>query len=88
MRGLKEDLDSLSVDKMNIQADVAGLAPGVHTVAAQIRLDDAFEVIASSPVTVTVAETDRPAETEKAQEAAAGAETQAEADTGTEGESQ
>ena len=90
VRGLKEDLDSLSVDKMNIQADVTGRTPGVHTVTAQIRLDDAFEVIASSPVTVTVAEADRPNEAEGTQEAAAGAgpETEAETAAETEGETQ
>lgn len=90
VRGLKEDLDSLSVDKMNIQADVTGLTPGVHTLTAQIRLDDAFEVIASSPVTVTVAEADRPDGEEGAQEAAAGAGSETEAETAaeTEGETQ
>lgn len=60
IRGLKEDLDSLSVDKMNIQADVSGLEKGTHTIQAQLDLDDAFEVVTYPELRVTV--TDRTAE--------------------------
>lgn len=56
VRGLKEDLDSLSVAKMNVQADVSGLEPGVRTVKATLQLDDAFEVISYPDITVTVSE--------------------------------
>lgn len=44
VRGLKEDLDSLSTGKMNISVDVAGLTPGNHAVRAGLLLDDAYEV--------------------------------------------
>jgi len=60
IRGLKEDLDSLSTAKMNIQADVSDLDPGVHTVKAQIQLDDAFEIITEPDITVTITERDAP----------------------------
>ena len=56
IRGLKEDLDSLSVDKMNLRASVSGLQPGEHTVTAQLQLDDAFELMEVPSFTVTVTE--------------------------------
>lgn len=54
IRGLKEDLDSLSAGKMNLHADVSGLSRGTHTVQAQLDLDDAFEVVSYPDLTVTV----------------------------------
>ena len=54
IRGLKEDLDSLSVEKMNIQADVSELSPGNHTMQAQVDLDDAFEIVSYPEITVSV----------------------------------
>ncbi len=54
VRGLKEDLDSLSVDKMNIHADVSGLSPGEHTVTAELELDDAFEIVSYPGITVRI----------------------------------
>lgn len=56
VRGLKEDLDSLSTAKMNIQADVSGLAEGVHVLRAVLQLDDAYEVIYYPEVTITISE--------------------------------
>lgn len=56
IRGLKEDLDSLSVDKMNLRAEVSGLKRGTHTVQAELDLDDAFEVVSYPEFTVTVTE--------------------------------
>lgn len=56
VRGLKEDLDSLSTAKMSIHADVTGLGVGTHNVRAAIQLDDAFEIIAYPEVTITIAE--------------------------------
>lgn len=45
VQGLKEDLDSLSTDKMNISVDVSSLAsPGTVQVAATLQLDDAYEI--------------------------------------------
>ncbi len=54
IRGLKEDLDSLSIEKMNIQADVSELSTGSHTVQAQLELDDAFEIVSYPEITVSV----------------------------------
>lgn len=56
IRGLKEDLDSLSTAKMNIQADVSELEKGTHTVLAELELDDAFEVVAYPEISVSVTE--------------------------------
>jgi len=56
VRGLKEDLDSLSTAKMNIHADVTGLGEGTYDIDAALDLDDAFEVIAFPKVTLTIAE--------------------------------
>lgn len=68
VRGLKEDLDSLSAAKMNVQADVSGLEPGVHQVKASLQLDDAFEVITYPDVTVTVTERENQGETKESEE--------------------
>lgn len=45
VRGLKEDLDSLSVDKMNIAIDVTGMLPGSHDAKIALLLDDAYEIL-------------------------------------------
>ena len=68
VRGLKEDLDSLSTVKMNVQVDVSGLEPGVHQVKASLQLDNAFEVITYPDVTVTVAERELQEETNESEE--------------------
>lgn len=44
VRGLKEDLDSLSAEKMNITLDVSELEAGSHQVKASFELDNAYEV--------------------------------------------
>lgn len=56
VRGLKEDLDSLSTAKMNIYADVSGLTEGVHELRAALQLDDAYEVISYPEVTIMITE--------------------------------
>ena len=56
IRGLKEDLDSLSAAKMNIHADVSALERGTHTVQAELELDDAFEIVSYPEITVSVNE--------------------------------
>lgn len=56
VRGLKEDLDSLSTAKMNIYADVTGLEEGTHSVGAILQLDDAFEIISYPQVSITISE--------------------------------
>ena len=56
IRGLKEDLDSLSIEKMNLQADVSDLEPGEHTVQAEAELDDAFEIVTYPQIRVSVTE--------------------------------
>lgn len=56
IRGLKEDLDSLSAEKMNLHADVSDLEKGTHKVQARLELDDAFEVISYPELTVIVEE--------------------------------
>ena len=56
MRGLKEDLDSLSPDKMNLSLDVLGMTPGIHTAVLKYQLDEAYEMIGIPSVTVEVTE--------------------------------
>lgn len=66
VRGLKEDLDSLTAGKMNLHADVSALGVGDHTVAVKMQLDDAFEVLESPSVTVHVAERTGTSDSERA----------------------
>lgn len=56
VRGLKEDLDSLSPDKMNLSVDVLGMTPGTHTAVLKYQLDEAYEMIGIPSVTVEVTE--------------------------------
>lgn len=56
VRGLKDDLDSLSADKMNIRADVSGLKEGTHMVPITLELGDAFEVVAVPEIRISVTE--------------------------------
>ncbi len=56
VRGLKEDLDSLSPDKMNLSLDVLGMTPGIHTAVLKYQLDEAYEMIGIPSVTVEVTE--------------------------------
>lgn len=55
IRGLKDDLDSLSTGKMSISADVTGLEPGTHEVKLKLVLDPAYEIreLPSCQVVVT-----------------------------------
>lgn len=72
VRGLREDLDSLSTASMNIQIDVSGLEPGTHQVSASIQLDDAFEVVSYPDIAVTVEEQSAPASQTAGQQTAEG----------------
>lgn len=56
VRGLEEDLSSLSASKMNIKVDVSGMGLGEHTVAAQFQIGDAYEMLSTPTVTVNVSE--------------------------------
>lgn len=70
IRGLKDDLDSLSVGKMNISADVTGMTTGVHEARLKLVLDDAYEIITLPACQIEVTEKStgaddkKPAETE------------------------
>ena len=54
VRGLKEDLNSLSPDKMNLRADVSGMKPGTHTAALSYQLDEAYTVAGTPSITLEV----------------------------------
>ena len=56
IRGLKEDLDSLSTSKMNLGADVSDLGAGVHQVEVSMQLDDAFIIVKKPQIEVTITE--------------------------------
>lgn len=45
VQGLKEDLDSLSADKMSVTLDVTGLDIGTHHVRASLELDASYEIL-------------------------------------------
>lgn len=56
VRGLKEDLDSLSPGKMNLTADVSGLKAGNHTAVLKYQLDDAYEMVGVPSVSLVITE--------------------------------
>lgn len=72
VRGLKEDLASLSTAKMNVSIDVSGMNPGSHDVKPKLILDDAYEVkdisVAHVLVSVKTTEDVNPTESTKPEE--------------------
>lgn len=52
--GLKEDLNSLSPDKMNLSIDVSGMKPGTHTAVLSYQLDDAYAVVGTPSIILEV----------------------------------
>ncbi len=64
--GLKEDLNSLSPDKMTLSADVSGMKPGTHTAVLSYQLDDAYAIVGTPSITLEVKE--KTPETEAAKE--------------------
>lgn len=56
IRGLKEDLDQLTPGTIQASLDVTGMGPGVHTAEVSFTLGDAYELISSNSVQVTVTE--------------------------------
>ena len=54
VRGLKEDLDSLSPDKMSLSVDVSGMSPGMHTAVLSYQLDDAYSLVGTPSITLEV----------------------------------
>ncbi|MGI6054547.1 MAG: YbbR-like domain-containing protein [Clostridium sp.] len=68
VRGLKEDLDSLTAGKMNLHVDVSDLGLGDHTVAVKMQLDDAFEILEAPSVAIHVTERSGASETDHIQD--------------------
>lgn len=68
VRGLREDLDSLSPDKMNLSMDVSGLEPGIHTVVLDYQIDDAYEMVGTPAVTVEITAEEPEEESKEAQD--------------------
>ncbi len=66
VRGLKEDLDSLSPDKMSLSVDVSGMSPGMHTAVLSYQLDDAYSLVGTPSITLEVKE--KASETESEEE--------------------
>lgn len=58
VRGLKEDLDSLSAEKMNISIDVTGMLPGNHEARVSLLLDDAYEILEYPSCQILITEKD------------------------------
>lgn len=56
IRGLKEDLDHLPPSGIQAVLDVTGMDPGIHTGTVSFTLGDAYELISSNSIQVTVTE--------------------------------
>lgn len=56
IRGLKEDLDTLTPDKMNLTADMTGEGPGTYQKTIGVVLDPAYQVEGSPSCQVEVEE--------------------------------
>ncbi|MEG2871461.1 MAG: hypothetical protein RR875_07920, partial [Clostridium sp.] len=71
VRGLKEDLDSLSVVKMNLSVNVSDMTPGIHDAKVTLLLDDAYEIkeYPNCQIRVTVKEDMEPQSTETVKQA-------------------
>lgn len=54
VRGLKEDLDSLTIHPDKVSLNVTDLTEGTHSVTPELTLDDAFEAMNIPSVDVTV----------------------------------
>ncbi|MEY8356055.1 CdaR family protein [Lachnospiraceae bacterium 54-53] len=75
IKGLKEDLDTLSADKLNAVLDVSGLQPGSHPGTLTFEVSGGFEVVGFTPFSVTVSHKIQETGTEESATAAS-AETQ------------
>ena len=56
IRGLKEDLDQLTPADIQAEMDVSGMEPGIHTGVVSFVLGDAYELMSSNNIQVTVTE--------------------------------
>lgn len=56
IRGLKEDLDQLTADSLQAEMDVSQMEPGMHEGNLSFTLGDAYELMSSGSLRVTVAE--------------------------------
>lgn len=80
IRGLKEDLDQLTADSLQVEMDVSQMEPGMHEGNLSFTLGDAYELMSSGSLRVTVTEkgpsftneTDGEGESRTAEEEAAG----------------
>lgn len=64
VRGLREDLDQLNSADIGATLNVSGMEPGIHAGTLSFTLGDAYELISSNNIQVTVTEKG-PAETEE-----------------------
>lgn len=56
IRGLKDDLDSLTDEKLNALVDVEGYEEGIHTGVLTVNVDDSFEIVRYGSFNITVAD--------------------------------
>lgn len=56
IRGLKEDLDQLNVDNIQAELNVSQMEPGIHEGEIAFTLGDAYELMSSTSLFVTVTE--------------------------------
>lgn len=68
VRGLREDLDSLSAEKMNSSIDVTGMLPGNHEARIALLLDDAYEILEYPVCQILITEKDNLDESQSEEE--------------------
>lgn len=68
IRGLKEDLDLLDVRTLQAEVDVSGLEPGAHDAKLSFVLENAYELVISGTLQVTITEKGPAATEEPAKE--------------------
>lgn len=64
IRGLGEDLDTLSADRIRVSADLTDLEPGEHQIVLNVTLEDGFDFMGPAGLRVTIRDPAAEAETE------------------------
>lgn len=64
VRGLKEDLDTLTEESLNAVLDVTDLEPGTHTITLKFQVEEGFEIASTSDIEVTIASEETPESSE------------------------
>lgn len=85
IRGLKEDLDQLTIGALEAELNVGNMVPGVNDGEITIQLGDAYELVSYDYIQVTVSEKGPSGESKAAGEDESGSETEDETSEGPSG---